>query len=484
MYRPRMSTPTIEAVPSNWEAPLGHGLPVAGPTKLLIWPYVLGGVALLGILGGGACFAYPFLLPATVLAAQVSHHESLREAALSWRAEYAKSAAFASKLQVWHRGTFEASCCGEVVPADTDVGDFMLVLPLDEGAETETSRDKRVLRLPAESWTPAIQVLSEQVQFAAVGDEMLVRGAVVVSLSSQPSGAKTLIVSADSPPSGVPNMGVASLAPFAGCLPALPAEDVGALLASPQEQPTDGAYWIAWRGESVSLLRLAPCAAASAVPLEVRRFPNPAGYLPLLTFMRSPSPTPFILQLAPKSHGPPRLLRPKATEPDQLEVVGEIMENGIGKASGTSIDGAGLFDSFQPGLPGSGPGGAQSPVRHVGEAGVRHLVPESEGWTFAQCTNPEPNHYLVVEDSCGSRGGEYVNLERPVIDSLSACRKSTEPRPGAFDDSLGSAGKTLRSRDECIALAYYIHPDFEDLECNLRVTPAHCAEGAAADDKK
>ncbi len=258
---------------------------------------------------------------------------------------------------------------------------------------------------------------------------------------------------------------------------------MGALLASPQEQPTDGAYWIAWRGESASFLRLAPCAAASAVPLEVRRFANPAGYLPLLTFLRSPSPTPLILQLAPESESPPRLLRPKATAPDQLEVVGEIMSDGIGQSSGTAIGSTGLFDSFQPGLPGSAPGGAQSPVRHVGEAGVRHLVPTNEGWKFAQCTNPVPNRYLVVEDSCGMRKGEYLSLERPVIDSLSACRKSTEPRPGAYDDSLGAAGNTRRSREECIATAYYVHPDFEDLECNLRVAPAHCAGGAAAEKK-
>lgn len=478
-----MSAPTIEFVPSNWEAPLGHGLPPAGPPELRIWPYLLGSLVLVGILGVGGCFAYPFLLPAPVLAARVSHHESLRAAALSWRSEYAKSAAFASKLEVWRRSTFDGSCCGEVVPADTDAGDFMLVLPLGEGAEAETSDDQRVLQLPAESWAPSIQVLSEQVQFAAVGNEMLVRGTALVSLSSKPSGAKTLIVSENSPLIGVPNIGAVSLAPFAGCLPALPAEDMGALLASPIDQPTDGAYWIAWRGESASVLRLAPCAAASAVPLEVRRFANPAGYLPLLSFMRSPSPTPFILQLAPESHSPARLLRPKATEPDQMEVVGEIMSNGIGHAAGTSIGSAGLFDSFQPGLPGSGPGGAPSPVRHVDEAGVRHLVPESESWTFAQCTDPVPNHYLVVEDSCAMRTGEYLTLERPVIDSLSACRKSTEPRPGDFDDSLGAAGKALRSREECIASAYYVHPDFEDLECNLRVAPAPCAGGAAADKK-
>ena len=243
-----MSTPSLEVAPSNWEAPLGHGLPPAGPPEFRIWPYLVGGLVVLGILGLGGCLAYPFLLPAQVLAARVSHHESLRDAALSWRAEYAKSPALASRMEVWRRGIFEASCCGEVVPADTDAGDFLLVLPLDEGAEAETSRDEHVLRLPAESWVPGVQVLSEQVQFAALGNEMLVRGTALVSLSSKPSGAKTLIVSADSPLRGVPDIGAVSLAPFSGCLPTMPPEDAGALLASPQGQPADGAYWIAWRG--------------------------------------------------------------------------------------------------------------------------------------------------------------------------------------------------------------------------------------------
>jgi hypothetical protein len=220
----------------------------------------------------------------------------------------------------------------------------------------------------------------------------------------------------------------------------------------------------------------------SAVPLEVRRFANPTGYLPLLTFLRSPSPTPLVLQLAPGNQSPPRLLRPKTTAPDQLEVVGEIMSEGIGQGAGTPINSAGLFDSFQPGLAGSGPGGAQSPVRRVSETGVRHLIPESDGWTFAQCTDPVPNHYLIVEDSCAMKSGEYLTLDRPDIDSLSSCRMRTEPRPGAFDDSLGPGGKSLRRREECIATAHYVHPDFEDLECNLRVAPAHCAGGAA--DKK
>ena len=41
--------------PPNWSKPLGQGLPPFGPPHFRIWPYALGAVLVLAVLGGAGC---------------------------------------------------------------------------------------------------------------------------------------------------------------------------------------------------------------------------------------------------------------------------------------------------------------------------------------------------------------------------------------------------------------------------------------------
>lgn len=473
-----MAVADFDADPPGWGQPLGRGLPPAGAPKIRWWLIILGAVGLLGLVAGAGCLAYPYAFPAVVLGERVSHHETLRGAALAWRAQLAKDPAAAMGLEIWQRGVADASWCRRPMRADVEAGDFMLVRPTSQeaGGESVKNRD-RVVTSASLTWSPSLKTLAPQLQSARLGNEQLSRGTAFVELRPAQTGANVLFVSDSSPAEGHMNTGSVSLAPATGCLPLLGDDHLGANLASPEPQGlSSGRYWLARTETSVSLLKGAPCGAVGAEPLETRSYALPSSVYPLLTFSGSKDQAVAHLLMLPQvgSTAKPLLLRAPPLNPTGFEVLGTIHADGINRPAGGPVSVSELYDSFQLGLP-EEPPAAPGPVRRVVDGAVRYLVETTDGFVFDDCPDPTPSRYLVVSDSCGQKGGEYMSLDSGQVQSLTRCNEVREPKSGAFDASLGqSSAKKRRSRTQCVSQRAYVHEEYLDLDCDLLVTPARC----------
>lgn len=472
----------IDADPPGWGMPLGAGLPAPGAPKIP-WALLSGALILaLAVLSGAACFAYPYVFPPVVLGTRVSQHATLREAALAWRSHLAKDPAAALAMQVWKRGTANAGWCRSAAPTDTAPGDYLLVRPSGENAENSTvPAADRVVTLANATWNPALKALAPQLQSAILGGEQLARGTVLVELKPAQSGATVLIASGESPTDGHANTGQVSLAPAGGCLPLLGDTYGTATLASPEPQAVEGGrYWVARTKTAVTLLKAAPCTATGVEPLETRNYPAPASMYPLLTFAGTKPPVPHLLFMpAEGSDQAPLLLRAPALNPSALEVVGPVNSNGINRAGGNPLPAADVFDSFQTGLPGAAADESLVAVRWVRDGLTRYLVKTNNGYTFDDCANPAMDRFYVIGDSCDQKKvGQYLTFDSSQFDSIKRCRDVREPKPGAFDSSLGpSPNPQRRIRTECVAERAYVHEEYNDVNCDLLITPARCTGG-------
>jgi hypothetical protein len=473
----------IDADPPGWGLPLGGGLPSPGAPKIP-WLLLSGALVLvLTLASGAACFAYPYVFPKVVLGTRVSQHATIREAALAWRSQLAKDPASALAMQVWKRGTASAGWCRSAAATDTDPGDYLLVKPSsekDEGPSTVPKAD-RVVTLASSTWTPALKALAPQLQSGVLGGEQLTRGTVMVELKPAQSGAAVLVASSESPTDGHAGAGQLSLAPASGCLPLLGDAYANASLASPEPQAVEGGrYWVARTKTGVTLLKAAPCGAAGVEPLETRSYPAPATLYPLLTFSGTKPPVPHLLFMPSEgSDEAPLLLRAPSLNPSALEVVGPVNSNGINRAGGNPVPAADVFDSFQTGLPGANPGEALVAVRWVRDGLTRYLVKSNNGYTFDDCANPAMDRFYVIGDSCDQKKvGQYLTFDASQFDSIQRCRDVREPKPGAFDASLGpSPNPQRRIRTECVAERAYVHEEYDDVNCDLLITPARCTGG-------
>lgn len=475
----------IDADPPGWGLPLGAGLPAPGAPKI---PWLLlssAAVLVLALVSGAACFAYPYVFPKVVLGTRVSQHATIREASLAWRSQLAKDPAGASAMQIWKRGTPSTGWCRSAAPTDKDPGDYLLVRPNGaqeaEAPSIDTPPADRVVTLASATWTPSLKALAPQLQSAVLGGEQLARGTVLVELKPAQSGAAVLVVSSESPTDGHAGAGALSLAPASGCLPLLGDAYATATLASPEPQAVEGGrYWVARTKTGVSLLKAAPCGAAGVEPLETRNYPAPASLYPLLTFSGAKPPVPHLLFMPTEgSEEAPLLLRAPSLNPTALEVIGPVNSNGINRAGGSPVPAADIFDSFQTGLPGAAAGEALVAVRWVRDGLTRYLVKTNNGYSFDDCANPAMDRFYVIGDSCDQKKvGQYLSFDSTQFDSIKRCRDVREPKPGAFDSSLGpSPNPQRRIRTECVAERAYVHEEYEDVNCDLLVTPARCTGG-------
>ncbi len=480
-----MSMPDDQLDSPNWSKPLGKGLPPFGPPQFKIWPYALGGVLGLALIAGAGCLAYPYVLPPKVLGHVVSHHETLRDAALAWRNAHSKDPATAEGAQVWRRAEYDDPCCLPTLPSDTDPGDFLVVRPAAEGSEDDAgglfkSDQTRVITAPAERWDLALKSLSPQVQSTKLGSQALGRGTVLVELKPVAPGPTMLVASASSPETGDAHQADLSLAPFAGCLPLLNEEYVEGVVARPFGQPGTSPYWLAWTNTNVALLATGPCQATGAPPLSSKTYPLAPGKYPLLSLLNDKEPQPYVLLMPAEQDGAaPQLLESSSLNPQQLVNLGVVTSRGIPKSGdkGEALAADKVFDSFQQGLPGATPGESPVPVRVLDKGTVSYLIPNDDGWGFANCSSPKADNYLVVNDSCGELdGGKYVAMSKSQATNLSHCREVGEPRPGAFDGSLGPSQQGLRKRTECLYMGW---TQVEDEECNIRVAHAPCVGGGS-----
>ncbi len=479
-----MSPSDEQLDPPNWSKPLGKGLPPFGPPHFRIWPYVLGGVLALAVLSGAGCLAYSYVLPPKVLGHVISHHETLRDAALAWRGEYAKDSASAQGAQIWRRAPFDEACCIPAVPADTDAGDFLVVRPVaadadDTGGSLFSPDKTRVITAPAERWDLALKSLSPTIQHTKLGTQTLGRGSVLVELKPIAPGPTMLVASASSPEGGEAQQADLSLAPFAGCLPLLNDEYAAGVLARPAGQPSTSVFWLAWTDTNLALLGTAPCGATGAPPLSSKTFPLSPGRFPLMSLLGDKDPRAFVLLMPAQEDGSaPQLLESSGLNPQQLLNLGPVTTSGITKGGpkGEPLSANGVFDSFQQGLPGSKPGEPPVPLRTLDKDTVRYLIPNDDEWIFAACAAPKSDNYFVVNDSCAMLdGGKYVQMSKSQASNLTYCREERERRPGDFDGSLGPGKEGLRKRTECLYMGW---TSFEDEECNIRVAHAPCVGGA------
>ncbi len=481
-----MAVADFDADPPGWGQPLGRGLPPAGAPKIRWALIIMGAIAILGVVAGAGCFLYPYAVPAVVLGERISQHETLRDAALAWRAHHAKDPAAAMGMEIWQRGTASASWCRRPMRADVDPGDYMLVRPSSQEAGAESIKTAhRVVTSASLTWSPALRTLAPQLQSGRLGEEALSRGSVLVELKPAQTGANVLVASEASPAEGHANTGAVSLAPVTGCLPLLSEEHQGALLASPDPQPlTSGRYWLARNTGGVSLLKAAPCAATGTEPIERRSYALPASVLPLLSFSgaKDQSTAHLLVLPTPGATAKPMLLRAPPFNPTSIEVLGAIDADGVDRPGSGQVPASELYDSFQVGLPGDAPA-VSVPVRRVVEGAVRYLVETPEGLVFDDCPKPAPHRYFVVSDSCGQKGGEYINLDVNQVHGLGRCSDVRESKAGSFDESLGpNPGNKRRSRTQCVSQRAYVHEEYPDLDCDLLVTPARCVGEAQGEE--
>jgi hypothetical protein len=434
-------------------------------------------MVLLAVLSGVGCLAYPYALPPAVLARRVSHHETLRAAALAWRQQFAVDPAAAKGMQVWHRASFDESCCLPTMASATDPGDYLLVQPVTAAAEAGVPNADRVIDEPATRWEMELKGLAPQLQTATLGEELLTRGSVVVELVPEQPGPTLHVASARSTEDGKASMEGVSLVPFLGCLPILDSPLAESVLSSPEGQANPaGRYWLA-RGANEAAMILAPtCSPAGGKPLEMRTLPLPGNAYVLLTERGSTERSSFLLTFPTEgaSH-PPQLLRPNPLDPTQIELIGVISESGIPKsgAAGATVPVEQLFDAFQS-LPSPTTDLSRAVVRRLDRDVLSYLVPDGKSWTWAGCPNPAEDNYLIVKGNCAAFDrGQYVSIPKEQQSRLERLESEEESRPGAFTASLGPAvdGHPLRSRE-----VFYVDSwtTQEDKACNFRATPSPC----------